>query len=123
MVPVNPWFWISVLVVVLFYAYILKRIRDVEEKEFVEFMFSTRELSWKIPRFMWIEDVGWLTMVIGFIVLTYSILNFFSQESLVVTILGSCFVVGGYLLASHYRKRRSHQTGIPKEKRASASQS
>jgi 4-hydroxybenzoate polyprenyltransferase len=108
MVPLNPWFWISVIVVILFYAYILKRIRDVEEKEFVEFMFSTRELSWKIPRSTLIEAVGWLTMVTGFIGLAYSILNFFSQESLVVTILGSCFVVGGYFLASHYRKRRSH---------------
>ena len=108
MVPLNPWFWISVIVVILVYAYVLKRIRDVGEKEFVEFVFSARELSWKIPRFLWIEAVGWLTMVMGVIALTYSILNFFSQASLVVTVVGSCFVVGGYFLASHYRKRRLH---------------
>jgi hypothetical protein len=107
--PSDPWFWILIIAIVLFHIYILKRIIEAKDEDLVLFrqQVAPRErLSWKMSKFKWIEAIGWVTMTIGFIALAYSILNFFSQESLFVSVFGSCFAIVGYLVATHYRKLR-----------------
>jgi len=107
MLPSNPWFWISVIAIVLFYVYILKKIAEAKEENFAEFRRILREHpNWKMTKFKWIEAIGWVTMVIGFVTLAFSIINLFSRESLFITLFGSCFVIGGYLVATHYRRLR-----------------
>ena len=109
MIPSEPWFWIIIIGIIVFYVYILIRIIKTKEENHVDFSRQSQEepLGWKVSKFKCVEIVGWVAMAIGFIALTFSILNFFSQTSLFITLFGSCLVIGGYLAATHYRKRRT----------------
>ena len=116
MLPLNLWFWISVSIILFIYIFLLKKINEMETERIIEFIFGlNKQENLNIIRSKQNEIIGWFFMVVGFIMLTYSILNFFLRESLFVTILGSGFVIGGYILASHYRRSRKIKLNVIEE--------
>lgn len=105
------WFWLFVLGLIVIYIYVLKVILEAEGENYVAPTVEGR-LRWEITKVKCFEIIAWIFLAVGVIIYAYGILNL----SPLVMAGAGCLLIGSYLAAAHYRKRRfKHQEELEKK--------
>ena len=105
------WFWLLVLALIVIYIYSLKKILEAEEESYVTPIIKER-LKWEVTKMKYFEIIAWIFLAVGVIIYAYGILNL----SPLVIFGAGCLLVGSYLVATYYRKRRfKHQKELEKK--------
>lgn len=101
------WFWLLILGLIVVYMYILKVILGTKEENLRWEITTVEErLRWEITKMKCFEIIAWILLAVSVIIDAYGILNL---NPIVISVAG-CLIVGSYLVATYYRKRRfKHQ--------------